>query len=557
MVLGFLPLYYTNLTLQADGTMRVYPVPDAFLHIAIANELTHTIPPQAPVFSGHPLPYHYGMDLVVAMFANATGVNARDLTLRFVPTLFLAVSMLSVFCFSRSWLGSGYFGALVVFLVFFGEDFAFIPGLLLSEKADWSVRYFNVPTVFSLFYINSILPGVGLLFSGLFCLQHYVRERDGAWLFLSALVFGALIEVKIFTGAHMMCSLGVAAVVYFLVFREADLFRIAALTAALAAPLLLLVFLGNKSGAAIMTAFDPWLYVSQMTEALGVKHRFTNVLALTWIALPIYLVGCLGLRVVGVPAILSALFCPTQHSGLRFVLAFFVVIGVLVALTFRIVPAGFVHAYNNSAWFLTQSKYVAWIFAVEVLQTWYRHIIARGAWPSVTAAGITLGAVLLSVPATVQHFAFWRDPDHLFGYGKPFGKELLRYDSETLSVSEFVTKDAQPGDVVLPGKNLLAPTLALTKCRVPIGYFSNSIVGRSDYLRRETAEKEFWKAWRLGEVHGELLREARVRYIVVRKTSEGVPATIPVTISDVFENSEYAVFKVDLQRLSETVPRTP
>ena len=557
MVFAFLPFYYTNLTWQAGGSMRVYPAPDVLLHIGIANELTHTIPPQAPVFSGHPLPYHYGMDLSVAMFANATGLNTRDLTVRFIPTLFLALSMLNVFCFSRNWLGSGYFGALVVLLVFFGEDFSFIPGLLLGDKGDWSVGYFNVPTVLSLFYINSMLPGVGLLFSGLFCLQHYLRDRSGAWLFLSALLFAALIEVKVFTAAQIMCSLGVAAVVYLLVFGSADLFRIAALTAALAAPLLLLVFLGNRSGAGIMTAFDPWLYVSQMTEALGVKHWFTNVLALTGIALPIYLVGCLGLRVIGVPAMLRALFRPTQHSGLRFVMAFFVVIGVLFALTFRTVPAGFGHAYNNSAWFLAQSKYVAWIFAVEVLQMWYRHIIVRGAWPSLTAAWITLGAVLLSVPATVQHFAFWRDPDHLFGYGKPFGKELLSYDSETLSTIEFLTKDVQPGDVVLPGKNLLAPTLALTKCRVPIGYFSNSIVGRSDYLRRETAEKEFWKAWRLGKVQEEFLREAGVRYIVVRKSTDRLPAAIPATISNVFENSEFAVFKVNAQRLNETVPQSP
>ena len=57
--------------------MRVYPVPDVLFHIAIANELTHTIPPQAPHFSGHPLSYHYGMDLAVAMFAKATGLNTR------------------------------------------------------------------------------------------------------------------------------------------------------------------------------------------------------------------------------------------------------------------------------------------------------------------------------------------------------------------------------------------------------------------------------------------------------------------------------------------------
>jgi hypothetical protein len=53
------------------------------------------------------------------------------------------------------------------------------------------------------------------------------------------------------------------------------------------------------------------------------------------------------------------------------------------------------------------------------------------------------------------------------------------------------------------------------------------------------------------------LREAGVRYIVVRKTSEGLPATNPVIITNVFENSEFTVFKVDPQRLSETVLQTP
>ena len=80
---------------------------------------------------------------------------------------------------------------------------------------------------------------------------------------------------------------------------------------------------------------------------------------------------------------------------------------------------------------------------------------------------------------------------------------------------------------------------------------------RSDYTRRESAVKQFWKDWRLGKVQQDLLREAGVRYIVVRKTSEGLPPTIPVVLSNVFENSEFAVFKVDPEHLSETVPQTP
>jgi len=155
-----------------------------------------------------------------------------------------------------------------------------------------------------------------------------------------------------------------------------------------------------------------------------------------------------------------------------------------------------------------------------------------------TAAGLTL-------PATAQHFAVWRDPDHFFGAGKPFGRELLTYDPQTLAAMDFLQADAYPGDVVLSHDNLIAPVLALTKCRVPLGYFAFGLVGRSDYTLREDAEKEFWNDWRLGKVREDLLKEANVRYVLVRQV-EGIPPTIPPGLSKVFENSEFAIFKVNL-----------
>lgn len=559
IVLGVLPFYYTNFTWRGDGMMRVYPVPDVLLHIALANELTHTVPPQAPHVSGHLLSYHYGMDVAVAMFAKATGLKTVDLSVRFVPTLFLALVMLSIFCFSRMWLGSGYFAVLVVFLVFFGEDLSFIPGLLFGENVDWSLRYFSVPpAVIGLFFTNPILPGLGLLFAGLFCLQRYLQERSGASLFLTALLFAALIEVKVFTAAQIMCSLGVAAVLYLVAYRNSELFKVAACTAVLTAPLVWPVLLRNKSEANFVMKFEPGLYVSQAMEALGIKDRLSGSFAFATVALPIYLVGSLGLRVIGVPAILNAIFRPNPKAGLRFILGLFVVIGLLMGLMFSITPAGWTFRYNPvSGTLLVQSKYVAWLFAVEVLQTLYRWAVGRGMYPALAAAGIVATTVVLSVPATLQHFIFWRNPDHYFGHGKPFGKQLQSYDAATLAVTGFLTKDAQPGDVVLCGDDMLAPVLALTNCRVPFGYFAYAAVARSDYTRRGAAVKQFWKDWPLGRVQKDLLREAAVGYIVVRKTSEGVPATIPVIFSNVFENSEFAVFKVDRQRLSETVRQTP
>jgi hypothetical protein len=558
IALAFSPLYYSNFTWQPDGTMRVFPVSDVLFHIAIANELTHTVPPQAPLFAGHPLSYHYGMDLAIAMFARATGLNVRDLTVRFVPTLFIALSMLSVFCFSRKWLRSGYFGALAVFLVFFGADFSFIPGLLLGEKGDWSLRYFSAPAVVTLFYTNPILPGLGVFFAGLFCLDCYMRGRSRAWLLLTALLFVALFEVKMLMAAQLMCSLALAAVVYLIFFSNADLFKICGFTAVAAIPLVSWVLLKNKSGADIVTKFEPWLYVSHAMQTLGLGNWLSGPLAFAVLALPIYLVGCLGLRVIGVPAILTAVFRPKSGGAVRFLLGFFVVIGVVVALTYSFTPAGWTFKYNPiSSTFLVQSEYVAWIFVAEVFKTFYQWAITRGIYPALAAGGIMATAAGLSLPATVQHFLVWRDPTHFFGSGKPFGAQLLTYDRQMLAAMDFLQMDAHPGDVVLSDGNLIAPVLGLTKCRVPVGYFSFSLVARSEFTHRETAEKKFWNDWRLGKVEDGLLQDANVRYVFVNKQTEGIPATIPASLSKIFENSEFAVFKVDPQRLSETVPQTP
>jgi hypothetical protein len=558
VVLAYLPFYYTNLTLRSDGTMRVYPLSDVLFHIALANELTHTIPPQTPDFSGHTLAYHYAMDLWVAMIANATGLSTVDLTVRFIPTLLLVLSMLSVFCFCRNWLGSGYFGALVVFLVFFGEDLSFIPGLVLGENVDWSLRYFSAPpAAFALFFTNPILPGLGVLFAGLICLRRYLSEGSGAWLFLTSLLFGGLVEVKIFTAAQAMVSLGLAAVVYFVFFRNTALIKIAVCTAALSTPLICSVFLQNRSAAHMVTKFEPGLYISQTMEAIGMKNWATGWIAFAGVALPVYLVGSLGLRVVGVPALFNAIFRPNPKSALRFVLGVFVVIGILIALMFSITPSGWTFKYNPvSGTFFAQSKYVAWIFAVEVLQSLYRWTVARGISSALVATGIIVVSAGLSVPSTLQHFLFWRNPNHYFGQGKPFGNELQSYDAEILSVFEFVRKNATPGEVVLPGDKLLAPALALTKCRVPLGYFAFAAVARSVFTQRQTAEKKFWEAWRQGNIQEDFLRETGVRYIVVRKSTDGLPTGIPAAISNVFETPEFAVFKVDPQRLSQTIPQT-
>ena len=94
-----------------------------------------------------------------------------------------------------------------------------------------------------------------------------------------------------------MCSLALAAVVYIIVFSKADLFKIAGCTAIAAISLVSWVLLKNRSSAQIVTKFEPWLYVSHAMQMLGLGKWLSGPLAFALVALPIYLVGGLGLRV--------------------------------------------------------------------------------------------------------------------------------------------------------------------------------------------------------------------------------------------------------------------
>jgi len=238
----------------------------------------------------------------------------------------------------------------------------------------------------------------------------------------------------------------------------------------------------------------------------------------------------------------KAIFRPDRSSGLRFVLAFFVIAGVIITLTCRIVPSGYPYAYNNSAWFLAQSKYVAWIFAVEVLQVFHGKVVAFGVRPTLAALGVTTMAVALSVPSTIQHFALSRYAYQL--YGKAVMSDPTIYNAGVVRAMKFLASNAKAGDVVLPNERLISPVLGLTKCHVPIGYFANYLVARDEFAHREALQKNFWEAWPQGKISDQLLQEAHVRYVAVDKRSEAIPKILPANLSEVFVNSECAIFKV-------------
>jgi hypothetical protein len=527
LMLAISPLYYSNLTLTEDGGMTVCPVIDVPLHAAIANELTHSIPPQNPIFSGWPLSYHVGSDVPTAMFANLARLSVTDLTVRFIPTLYFILTMLSVFCFSRLWLASDYGAASVTLLVAFGEDFSFVPGWLQRSPSDWSIQYFGVPTTHSLFCVNPMLPALGLLYLGLYCLLKSVCERQLTWQFIAGLLFAGLAGCKIFTAAHLGISMALASAIYFIRFRSRQMFQSTVIAAIFMAPVLIGTFLLNRGGAQIVVNFLQSHTLRDMVQALGLRKidSLPQPFAIV-VAVSIYLIGSFGWRVIGIPAAMKEMLSPRFANPVTYLLAIFVVVGVILSLAISIVPKGIAEGYNNAAWFGVESKYMAWIFTVRTVLFMRRF----RALSRIQEAIFITFLVAASLPSTIQHFIAFNSANK--------SREL---SSSAVNLIKYLRMASRPGEVVLSPEELIGPIVAMTKCHVPVGQYAQYMVRTEDYLKRTVDLQTFWAAWHGGHIRDDILRTYDVKYLIT-KTKDSSPAAI-AGATMTFENPEWILYQ--------------
>jgi hypothetical protein len=205
-----------------------------------------------------------------------------------------------------------------------------------------------------------------------------------------------------------------------------------------------------------------------------------------------------------------------------------ILLGPLISLCVSITPAGYPRQvqYNNAVWFFVQSKYFAWIPAVEAFCAWSR---PRTPPARALALGLLLG---LALPSTVQHV--WLCANDPLG-------SLPRDEREMLA---FLAATAAPGDVALAPGELAAPIVMLTPCRAPLlSVFPYSFLPLADLEERQGALAAFWSAWRRGEYMPEVVARQRARYIVTDKRGAGPGPALPV-LRRVYENDSFLVLAV-------------
>jgi hypothetical protein len=529
--LAFLPFYGHNLARGHDGTQTVTSLPDATLHLSLANELRHAIPPDTPFLAGRPLAYHYGGDLAPAMFADWSGVATTDLVLRLLPAVALGLLVLCAAALGQRWTGWGLAGPLFALLVVFGEDLSYVPGLLLRSPGPWNSEYFRVPTVDSLYLLNPMVMALVLLFVALLCLSRSVAGDPGGWPFAFAFAVLGLWEYKVFAAGVLVVALALAGPLTWLVGRRTavtkvrpgiSLFRGAVIAAVAGIPSTLYVLIGTDASSRLDLRLQRWADVAnaasathllrggalRAVDAIAEGHRISaeGLLLFALVAVPVYFVGSLGFRLVGLAGVFlhGSRFAPKKTwmpANVRTCVAMLLVVGPLLTLgTFIGVGDG--NVYNNSVWFFVTSKQVAWLFAVDVVAS-----LRRGGRGRVAAA-VTALLLVGSIPATIQFFAVVRRD----------------YPPQRLSAAQANAVGAtgsacRPGDVAITPPVLLATLISTSQCETfGLDIYGVSFTSRADLASRLHDAEAFWSEWLAGTCPSAIINRYHIRVVLAART---------------------------------------
>jgi hypothetical protein len=539
--LALVPIYYGNLARLPQGGLSYQSLPDVIVHLGLARELQHSIPPQIPFLPGVALDYHYGVDLVVAMLGSAPGLDVSDLAVRFTPTVFVVLVVLAAFCFARAFLATEKGAVLFAFLVFFGEDLSYVPGWLIGSTEPWTVQFFGVPSIVSLYLLNPMLPALALLFGGLLCLLRACggEEQRRAWGEVAAVLFAGLVVYKVFAAVQLVASLGVASIVYLWRRRDRRPLLVLLATCALTLPLAVPMAAAGSGRLWVRPGTWPWVPAAVIRAGLH-ETPFGRAIfayldgspgvlpaAVFWLlALPGYLIGALGLRLVGVTTWLREAVSMREGRAGQFTVAAFVGLGPLLALTWVITPKGYppLQTYNEAVWFFAQSKYVAWIFAVQLL---CGILGPRPRWLRLLGAPLLL---LLAVPSSVQYLVY----------------QVRNTTSRSLSADEVgaiedLERRSAPGDVVIAERELAGAVVTLTHCRARVhGVFAWGALAPAEEQRHRFEELEFWTAWRGGLLRRDLLRRQGARFVLV-ESAPAPPDLAPAAVHGLVRLYELAV----------------
>ncbi len=275
---------------------------DAGVHLSLIEEMTHRFPPTNFAFGGAPLKnYHYLYDTALALIIKLTGVSSLDLYFRIAPIVL--VLLLCFVIYKTTWHLTKNSSA---------ATFSIIIGVMTTSLGVVLGRYDNLFMTDPVYQMMTNPQAVAslIIFLGLFLLLVKYETTKKSWILIFyAILLGLSFGIKAYGG------------IVFVVGAVAISFRTKKLFLATTIGLVLMVFLVFKTvdGSVTGVTFAPgWLLTKMMVDFEHLRFSKFELIIQSgslwptagayFVALIIYLVGSLGLRIFGIIAVRKRTF---------------------------------------------------------------------------------------------------------------------------------------------------------------------------------------------------------------------------------------------------------
>ncbi len=540
---------------------------DGLWHVASMEAIKQSIPPQNPGFSNEVIyNYHYLADVLMGEFARIFPFfSSLDLYFRFFPVIFSFLIGISIFAFITRWQSNkdhsvnkkiGYLGLFFSYFVgSFGYIVSYLHGgsIFAGETTFWAAQQNtiigNPPHAVSHF----LLPAFFLSF------LIYIQKRNFRWAIISFIIGSMLAGFKVSGGFVMLMGLGAAALVDLIINRK---FITLILFLALGLSNFLTFRAMTSSQAASFLMFLPWWFVRTMVVvkldwidlelrrqfylSLGTWNAKLRVLQFETTALAIFIVGNLGMRILGLLEIIRKII---TSRGKIFIQPFEIMILVSM-LTGLIVPLFFVQKgliYNN----IQFMQYFMLIFGFYGAISTYRLLSI-----------IKINLVKLFIFIVIAIFSLPTVIGNLVEFYGPNTSPLAKITNSELDALSYLKNNSKTEDVILNmpfNKDLQSK---FTQPRPIYAWYDTSYIsaltGRVSYLSSEHVTLLFYPAtdqrienkkkffeqsdfsW-----NKEFLQKEKIGFIYIAKSEFDKPLDVEKNrINVFFENNDVIIYKV-------------
>lgn len=414
---------------------------DGVWHISLAQGLANGSW-DIPVFAGEAIKnYHIGFDLLLAVIHKLTLIPIHTLYFQVIPPLLAFGIGISAYKFVFSWTKSKAASLWSVFFIYFGGNFGWIvtfirDGKIGGESMFWSQQ--SVSTLINPPFALSVLiifVGLNYLIKGL---RSKVKGRRKFFLTIATLLFGILIQIKVYAGLLVVTGLFSAGAWWMIKRKGFQLIKVASGVLLLS----LLLFLPMNNGSVNSIVFKPFWFLETMMsfpdrvgwqkfgEAM-VNYRlgkvwFKGVLAYI-VAFIIFWYGNLGSRIL---MELMGLKWSKKLRHMQWVEIFLltiILVGVIISMFF---------VQRGTPWNTIQFTYYSLMFSGIFAGIVVADILKKLKSNTLLTHVIGAGVIILTIPTTLgtlQHYLPSRPP--------------AKISNEELEALQFLKE--QPNGVVL------------------------------------------------------------------------------------------------------------